>query len=195
MKIHKLVVGELSTNCYVVVSEKGHAFIIDPGDDADRIHDFLSQNNIKAKFIVHTHGHFDHIRADAALGLPVYIHEKDASLIQSPQKSPMSEFFGPVEAVIPERLLKDADEIILDELVFKVIDTPGHTPGGICLLGDGILFSGDTLFRDGVGRTDFPGASSRQLQDSLKKLSLLRAETVVYPGHGPETTIQKELPS
>ena len=195
MKIHKLVVGGLSTNCYVVVSEKGNAFIVDPGDDADRIRDFLSQNNIKAQFIVHTHGHFDHIKADAALGLPVYIHEKDASLIQSPHNSPMSELFGPVEAVTPQRLLKDTDEIILDELVFKVIDTPGHTPGGICLLGDGILFSGDTLFRDGVGRTDFPGASSRQLQNSLKKLFNLRAETVVYPGHGPETTIQKELPS
>jgi glyoxylase-like metal-dependent hydrolase (beta-lactamase superfamily II) len=193
MKICRLPVGELSTNCYVVVSRDLRAFLIDPGDEAEKIKGFLSKNKIEAKFIVHTHGHFDHIKADAALGLPVYIHENDADLIRHPEKNPMIELFGPVDAVTPKRLLKEGDKIILDELTFSVIHTPGHTSGGICLFGDGVLFSGDTLFKDGVGRTDFPGASSEELEVSLRKIAQLKGDTKVYPGHGPETTVAREL--
>lgn len=195
MKIHRLPVGELSTNCYIVVSKELRAFLVDPGDEAEKIKGFLTKNKIEAKFIVHTHGHFDHIKADGVLGLPVYIHENDAELLKHPEKNPMIEFFGPVDAVVPDRLLKEGDTIILDELIFNVLHTPGHTSGGICLLGESILFSGDTLFKDGVGRTDFPGASPGELKISLKKIAQLKGDIKVYPGHGPETTIGREFDS
>lgn len=193
MKIHKIVVGELSTNCYIVVSEKKNAFIIDPGDEADAIGGFCRQEGIALKFIVNTHGHIDHIKADRALNLPVYLHEKDAAMAGACEKNFMTSFFGAFESIVPERLLKDGDIISLDEMSFRVIHTPGHTSGSICLSAEKALFSGDTLFRDGVGRTDFPGASAADLRDSLIKLSRLDKDTVVYPGHGGQTTIEREL--
>ena len=195
MKIDKLVVGELATNCYIVQSEKGNAFLIDPGDDVSMISEFLAKHSIKALFIVNTHGHIDHIRADAGLGLPVYIHEDDSGMVSDPRKNPMVVFFGTFKPVVPQRLLKDGDKIVLDEMAFTVIHTPGHTRGCLCLLGNNVLFSGDTLFRDGVGRTDIPGSSPKLMEGSLKKLSKLQKDTVVYPGHGPETTIGRELRS
>lgn len=193
MKIHTLVVGELGTNCYIVVSDEGNGFIIDPGDEAQRIRDFLSKHNIRAKFIVNTHGHIDHFKADADLNLPVYIHVKDAPYIRDPEQNEMTSFFGTFKPVVPQRILKEGDMIELDELRFRVLSTPGHTPGGICLWADGILFSGDTLFKDGMGRTDLPHGSYVLMVASLKKLSSLDKATVVYPGHGPQTTVGDEF--
>ena len=192
MKIYKVIVGELQTNCYIVASDKGDAFIIDPGDDAQNIKGVLAQHNLKASFLVNTHGHIDHIKANADLKLPLYIHEKEKDMGADPRKNTMAVFFGHFTAVKPERLLKDGDRVVLDELSFEVIHTPGHTNGGICLLGEGVLFSGDTLFYNGVGRTDFPGASHAELLKSLKKLSQLKEDIRVYPGHGPDTTIGRE---
>lgn len=188
-----MTVGALATNCYIVVSQKGNGFIIDPGDDAKEIKAFLSKQHIAAKFIVNTHGHIDHIKADADLGLPVYAHEAEREMISEPEKNVMTSFFGSFKPVIPMRLLKDGDTIELDEMVFKVIHTPGHTMGSICLFGDRVLFSGDTLFKDGVGRTDIPGSSYESLQGSLKKLALLPEVVKVYPGHGAQTTVGREL--
>jgi hydroxyacylglutathione hydrolase len=159
MKIQRVIVGSLQTNCYIVVSEKNNAFIIDPGDDAPKISSVIKKNGWKPAFIVNTHGHIDHIKADAALRLPVYAHADDKDMVSDPGKNNMSFFFGSFDPVVPSRLLQEGDEILLDELSFRVIHTPGHTAGGICLLGHGVMFSGDTLFRDGIGRTDFPGAS------------------------------------
>ncbi|OIO35655.1 MAG: hypothetical protein AUJ74_05405 [Candidatus Omnitrophica bacterium CG1_02_44_16] len=192
MKIYKVIVGELQTNCYIVASDKGNAFIIDPGDDVEKIRDVLKERMLKAVFIINTHGHIDHIKANAALKLPLYIHEKEKDMVADPRKNLMTLFFGAFTAVKPERLLKDGDRVELDELSFEVIHTPGHTMGGICLLGGGVLFSGDTLFYNGVGRTDFPGASHAELLKSLKKLSFLKEDIRVYPGHGPNTTIGRE---
>ncbi len=192
MKIYKVVVGELQTNCYIVATDKGNAFVIDPGDDVEEIRDVLKEHKLKAAFIVNTHGHIDHIRANADLKLPLYIHEKEKDMVADPRKNVMTVFFGTFSAVKPERLLKDGDRVALDELSFEVIHTPGHTNGGICLLGGGVLFSGDTLFYGGVGRTDFPGASHAELLKSLKKLSQLKEDIRVYPGHGPDTTIGRE---
>jgi len=192
MRIYKVVVGELQTNCYIVASSKDNAFIIDPGDDAEEIRDVLKEHKLKATFIVNTHGHIDHVKANADLKLPLYIHEKEKDMVADPKKNPMAFFFGTFTAVKPERLLKDGDRVALDELSFEVIYTPGHTNGGICLLGEGVLFSGDTLFYGGVGRTDFPGASHAELLKSLKKLSQLKENIRVYPGHGPDTTIGRE---
>jgi glyoxylase-like metal-dependent hydrolase (beta-lactamase superfamily II) len=193
MKIYKVVVGSLDTNCYIVASEKKSAFIVDPGDDVARIRKVLDDEKLRAQFIVNTHGHIDHIKADADLKLPVYIHENDGDLVRDPEKNLMTTFFGSFKPVIPQRLLKDGDTIELDEMVFKVIHTPGHTRGGICLWNAEVLFSGDTLFRDGVGRTDFPGASSELLGQSLKKLSALDPAVRVYPGHGASTSVGREL--
>jgi glyoxylase-like metal-dependent hydrolase (beta-lactamase superfamily II) len=193
MDIHKLVVGDLGTNCYIVVSEKNNAFIIDPGDEADKIKKFLKAKKIAARFIVNTHGHIDHIKANASLGLPVYVSEDDRLMIADPAKNHMTVFFGSFEPVVPARLLKEGDTIELDELEFKVIHTPGHTPGGLCLLQGEVLFSGDTLFYHGIGRTDLPGSSDSAMSESLKKLSKLDGKTVCYPGHGPETTIGREF--
>ena len=193
MKIFKLVVGSLGTNCYIVVSQKNNAFIIDPGDEAAKIKNFLAKRKLTARFVVNTHGHIDHIKADAEIALPVYLHQDDREMIVDPTKNMMTAFFGTFDPVTPERLLKDGDTVALDELEFKVIHTPGHTPGCICLSGKDVLFSGDTLFKDGIGRTDLPGASEKLMQESLKKLSSLAENTVVYPGHGPETTIGNEL--
>lgn len=193
MEISRLVGGFLSTNCYIVASNRARAFVIDPGDDAGKVRGFLKKKGLQAHFIVNTHGHLDHIRADKNLGLPVYIHEKDAAMLVHPETVSLPVFLGNVDAVEPSRLLKDGDTVALDELVFTVIHTPGHTPGSLCLWGGGVLFSGDTLFKDGIGRTDFPGASSAAMRRSLERLSRLDAKTRVYPGHGPETTIADEF--
>jgi glyoxylase-like metal-dependent hydrolase (beta-lactamase superfamily II) len=193
MKIYKVVVGSLATNCYIVASKENRAFIIDPGDDSEKIKRVLSDNGLAPRFIVNTHGHIDHIKSDAEMDLPVYVHEKEKDMVACPEKNISATILGTFEPVTPARLVKDGDNIELDELSFKVIHTPGHTMGGICLLGNGVLFSGDTLFYSGVGRTDFPGASHAELLKSLKKLSVLSADTVVYPGHGPQTTIRREL--
>ncbi|MFA5038458.1 MAG: MBL fold metallo-hydrolase [Candidatus Omnitrophota bacterium] len=195
MKVLTLVLGELQTNCYIVSAKDGQAFVIDPADDAGQIKTCLEQNGLRPSFIVNTHGHIDHIKADKALGLPVYIHELDAQMVSDPAKNAMSFFFGDFEPVVPQRLLADADHLTLAELDFEVLHTPGHTRGCLCLYGHGCLFSGDTLFRHGIGRTDFPGASARQMEASLKRLAALPSETVVYPGHGPHTTIGRELGS
>lgn len=193
MKITRLSLGVLDTNCYIVSSEKGNAFIIDPADSADEIKDALRRDDLAAKFIVNTHGHIDHIKADAVLSLPVYIHSLDAEIISDPQKNHMISFFGGFEPVVPERLLEEGDLIKLDELTFKVIHTPGHTHGCICIYGEGVLFSGDTLFKNGIGRTDIPRSSATDMENSLKKLSALDPDTVVYPGHGPKTSIRSEF--
>lgn len=193
MRVFPVVVGELGTNCYIVSSIQRRAFIIDPGDDAAMVKRCVEDNGLDIRFIVNTHGHIDHIKADAALGLPVYVHERDRDMVSDPRKNMMATFFGTFEPVTPARLLREGDDVILDELTFKVMHTPGHTPGCLCLFGHGVLFSGDTLFRDGIGRTDFPGASARRMEESLKRLAQLPGDTVVYPGHGPQTTIGREL--
>jgi len=193
MKIYKVVVGMLGTNCYIVASEKNNAFIIDPGDNSEKIKDVILKHNLKVLFIVNTHGHVDHIKENAVFGLPVYVHEMDNAMVSDPKENLTSAFLGSFDPVVPARLLKDADTVELDELSFRVLHTPGHTLGGICLYGGGVLFSGDTLFCAGVGRTDFPGGSYKLLSESLKNLSKLPPDTKVYPGHGQGTTIGREL--
>jgi len=123
----------------------------------------------------------------------VAVHALDSGMIRDPRKNMMTSFFGTFEGVEPEIDLKEGDRLELDELAFEVWHTPGHSPGGICLVGHGVAFTGDTLFRDGVGRTDFPGASAGQLETSLRRLAALDPATVVYPGHGPKTAIGREF--
>ena len=197
MILKKLVVGPLASNCYIVGSESTkEGMIIDPADEAEKILHSVEELGLEIKLIVLTHGHPDHVGAlkevKEATDAEVVIHTDDA---ESFQQQSLSLFFGfDYQALSPpDRLLKGGDSIDIGDLHFLVIHTPGHTPGGICLLGHGVLVSGDTLFNYGIGRYDLPGGNYNQLMDSLQtKLMVLPDETIVYPGHGPDTTIGTE---
>jgi glyoxylase-like metal-dependent hydrolase (beta-lactamase superfamily II) len=195
--LRKLVVGPLASNCYIVGSESTkEGIIIDPADEADKILKSVKELGLEIKLILLTHGHPDHIGAlkeiKEATGAELAAHLDDAESL----KQPFSGFlFGLSYSAPPppDRLLKGEDSIDIGDLHFSVIHTPGHTPGGICLLGHGVVFSGDTLFNYGIGRYDLPGGDYSQLMDSLQtKLMVLPDDTVVYPGHGPDTTIGAE---
>ena len=199
MKIDTLCVGSLETNCYILSDESTReAIIIDPGADYQRIKRFLAGRGLKPAYIVNTHGHIDHIGADDEFMLPVYIHRDDVALLSDPKLN-MSQFLNS-SFVIHSRIhaLEDNQDIYFgSEINLKVIHTPGHTPGSICLLlanpQEKILFSGDTLFYEGIGRTDFPGASSKLLIGSINtRLFVLDDDTLVYPGHGPASSIGHE---
>ncbi|WKZ19591.1 MAG: MBL fold metallo-hydrolase [Candidatus Jettenia sp. CY-1] len=210
MFIQKIPVGPLKVCCYIVAGKiSNDAMIIDPGADAEAIIDFLKKGRLTPKIIVLTHGHGDHIGANAALkkafpDIQICIHEEDQDMLPYPAKnlSILSAFYGgpTVRSPLANRLLKDGDMITVDEHIFDVIHTPGHTPGGICLSSKKrengkppILFSGDTLFKESIGRTDFPGSNQEKLLRAIKeRLFVLDEDTIVYPGHGPSTTILEE---
>lgn len=197
MKIKTFVVGPMQTNCYVLSDEEtGEAIIIDPGDEPEKIKKYLVQNKLKPEFIVNTHGHVDHIASDAEFKLPVYIHKLDLYNLRDPLKNLSSLVGGNVKPPSQIMPLEDKDIIGTKKIKLEVIHTPGHTPGGISLKFDKVVFSGDTLFYSGIGRTDFPGASFSQLIASIKnKLFTLSDDTRVYPGHGPASTIGQEKES
>lgn len=194
MEINSITVGELQVNCYILSSSKTkNAIIIDPGDDYPKIKSFLAKHKLSPKFIVHTHGHIDHIQADDEFHLTVYAHTLDVELLKDPDKN-LSHFLSfPFKVNSPIKSLEDAEFISLDDISLEVIHTPGHTPGGICLRAENVVFTGDTLFAGSIGRTDFPGASNQQLIKSIKdRLFILADETLVYPGHGPSSSIGEE---
>ena len=193
MDIYRLALGMLETNCYIVASAKKNALIIDPADEAERIKEFLADKKLTPGFIINTHAHVDHIMADAALGLVVMIHALEMEMLKDPLKNHSTSILGSFDAVAKVQPLTDGQVIELDELRFEVIHTPGHTMGCICLFGQGVLFSGDTLFFSGIGRTDLPDSDAAKMRQSLKRLSVLPAQTTVYPGHGPQTTIGTEF--
>jgi glyoxylase-like metal-dependent hydrolase (beta-lactamase superfamily II) len=196
--IKRLVVGSLSANCYIVGPETTRTgFLIDPGGDAGDILKAISDTKIHIKIIVLTHGHSDHIAAlheiQNRTGAEVAIHAADAGFLQG--RSAFSSMFGISYKTPgpPDRLLHDGDTIDIDDLHLSVLHTPGHTPGSICLLMDNKVFTGDTLFYRGIGTTLMPGSSRRQLIDSIQtRLMALPDSTIVYPGHGRETTIGAE---
>jgi glyoxylase-like metal-dependent hydrolase (beta-lactamase superfamily II) len=197
--IKSLAVGPLTSNCYIVGDEAtGEGIIIDPADEAGNILESVAELSLTIKFIVLTHGHCDHIaglkEVKEATGAEIAVHGDDAEY-HGQQALAMALAFGlycPTPPP-PDRLLKNGDSIDISDLHFEVIHTPGHSPGGICLLGNGALFSGDTLFNYGIGRYDLPGGDYAQLMNSLQvSLMALPDETVVYPGHGPRTTIGAE---
>ncbi|MBN1445765.1 MAG: MBL fold metallo-hydrolase [Candidatus Omnitrophica bacterium] len=194
MAIEKVVVGDFQTNCYIVTCKKtGESFVIDPGDEYGRIKSFIRGREKQPYFIVNTHGHADHIKDDGEFRLPVYIHRQDADCFRNPEKN-LSAFFGtPLVLDIKPVLLEDGDTVKVGEVVFEVMHTPGHSPGSISLRSGGIVFTGDTLFNCGYGRTDFPGGDEEKLFDSIRtRLFVLPEETVIYPGHGPSSTIGAE---
>lgn len=195
LTLKTIVVGPMAVNCYIV-SDKitKNAFIVDPGDDFGDIKNYLDSNKLRPQFIIHTHGHYDHIGADSEFNLPIYIHRLDKDCLFDAQKNLSGFFSYPFRLSEKEiNTLEDGSEIKFGDSVLKIIHTPGHTAGGICILLGGALFSGDTLFAFGIGRTDFSGASGEQLVKSIReKVLKLKNDTVVYPGHGEPTTIGKE---
>ncbi len=197
MIVEKLVVGPLAGNCYIVADETaGEGMIIDPGDEAGVILKRVKELGLDIKIIVLSHGHLDHTAAlkevKEATGAEVAIHTDDKAALAD---DALSAFLGivPPELPTPDRLLDDGDRIEIGGLSFTVLHTPGHSPGSICLLGEGVLFSGDTLFNCGIGRADLPGGDPEQLMKSIhSRLMPLADELKVYPGHGLETTIGAE---
>lgn len=184
------------TNCYLVASDKTRdGMVIDPAGDAVRILNNISELNLNVGLIVATHTHPDHIGAIAQVKeitkAKFAMHSAEAGIISQYENSQFSKFdptFRPPPH--PDNLLEDGDSIDVGDITFKVLHTPGHSPGGICLAGYGVVFSGDTLFNTSIGRTDGPGGNYNLLISSIKnKLLNLPEETVVLPGHGPKTTI------
>ena len=197
MILKHLVVGPLASNCYLVGSESSkEGMIIDPGAEAEVILRNVKDLGLEIKSIVLTHGHIDHIGAlkevKETTGAEVAIHTDEAKSLQRQSSSTLLGLSYPTP-LPADRLLQDGDSMDIGDVHFGVLHTPGHSPGSICLLGEGVVFSGDTLFNFGIGRTDLPGGSHSQLMNSIHtKLMILPDDTAVYPGHGPETTIGTE---
>jgi len=193
--IKKIIVGELQTNCYIVACpKKKEAVLIDPGADADNIKLLIKQLKLNLKNIALTHAHIDHINAIDAFDVPVYVHKLDREFLQDKEKNLSAMFGGKIFHPKQIRELTDKSELAVGDLRLEVIHTPGHTPGSICLNVEYNLFSGDTLFYQGLGRTDLPGGNFDTLVSAIKtKLFTLNANTIVWPGHGPKTTIGDEL--
>lgn len=202
MKIDCLVLGAFQTNCYVLRAGETakDCLIIDTGLEAGELVGFLQRHNLKPVAVVLTHGHADHIAGLIELrrrfqNIKVYIHKLDAGMLTG-EKDNLSSMAGmSFSSEPPDFALEQGDTINQANIRLDVLHTPGHTPGGICLYSkdEGIVFVGDTLFADSVGRTDMPGGSNTQLIKGIKqKLLTLPGETIVYPGHGPKTTIAME---
>ncbi len=201
MKIRTLVVGPVACNCVVVTcAETGKAAIVDPGGNAESILALVKEMGVTVELLLHTHGHFDHILATgeiaAATGASILIHEGDRALYENLAGQGRMFGFRAARPPAPTQWLAGGETIAVGRLSLQVLHTPGHTPGsvGFYLGGDsGVLFAGDTLFAESVGRTDLPGGSFADLAASIRtKLYLLPGETRVIPGHGPETTIGHE---
>jgi glyoxylase-like metal-dependent hydrolase (beta-lactamase superfamily II) len=198
MRIQSFTVGPLETNAYLVLDEESRkALLIDPGLESEGIYDVILEQALEVSAIVNTHGHFDHVCGNAFFqaktGAPVLIHREDAAMMRQAAEQALAFGFQVPTPPPPDRLLAEGDEVAVGGHRLRVLHTPGHTPGGICLHGEGLVFVGDALFAGSIGRTDLPGGSTEVLLASIRrKLLSLPDETTVYPGHGPTTTIGEE---
>ena len=196
-----VVVGPLQVNCFIVACPETHdALVIDPGDDGPQILAALRAGSWRTVAIVNTHGHFDHIGANRSLveatAAELLIHELDLPLLQRAQLHAQLYGLQAEPSPLPDRLLHDGEQIACGSLSFRVIHLPGHSPGGIALLCGAHLFAGDVLFAGSIGRTDLPGGDHRTLVEGIRnRLWCLPGETIVHPGHGPDTTIAREMRS
>ena len=201
MRVHCLAVGPLQVNCYVAACpDTGEAVVMDPGDEAPLIHELIKKEEMSLSEILLTHCHADHVGGIKALaeatGAPVKIHPADRFLLDGAVDH--GRLFGlEIEKPpAPDGYLEGGDTVRFGKEALKVLHTPGHSPGGICFLGNGEVFVGDTLFAGSIGRFDLPGGSYEQLLESIStEILTLSEETVVYPGHGPATTVGREKQS
>lgn len=201
MKIYTFIVGKFYTNCYVVACEKTNdAIIVDPGFDnsteAEEVLKSIMENNLNLKLVLNTHGHPDHTCGNGIVKkrfkVPILIHKLDAHMLGE-IGGRIAGFLGFEKSSPPaDKLLSDGDLLNFGKVVLRVMHTPGHSHGSISLLGEREIFTGDTLFMGSIGRTDFPEGSEQEMEASLEKLALLPWNFVVYPGHGPTTTIGEE---
>lgn len=198
MIIKTVVVGPLQVNCHIIGDEEtGKAMVIDPGDEPDMILDVIRKNKLTVEYIICTHGHFDHVGAVGDLqketGARIVMNEEDLNIYDSAAE--LAHYFGlelePQPA--PHIFLNEGDNINVGTLIFTVFQSPGHSPGGIVLYGEGVAVTGDTLFAGSIGRTDLPGGDEKKIGKSLGRLFSLPGNTVVLCGHGPSSTIGKEL--
>lgn len=193
MIIKRVMAGVNAANCYIVFDEETReAVVLDPGGDADDIYKALKQFGATVKYIVLTHGHFDHTEGveelKSIVGAPVAIGEEDNKMFLKGEK-----YYGPLPQGGADILLKNGDILKFGGHTMKVISTPGHTPGGICLLVENDIFTGDTLFAGSIGRTDLAGGNYDTIMQSLKSKLMTLSDTVaVHPGHGPSSTIGRE---
>lgn len=198
MNIQHLVTGPMAVNTFIVYTgPDGEALVVDPGGSVEKIQEMVAASRLTVRAIFLTHGHADHIGGVQELRkvwkTPVWIHAGDAPMLGNPELN-LSAMVGPrLELEPAERLLADGDAICLEDKLLTVRHTPGHTPGGVCLVGPNFVLTGDTLFAGSIGRTDLPGGNMEQLMEGIERyLMVLDDNFRVFPGHGPITFIGKE---
>lgn len=198
MKVHAFTVGPVQSNSYLLADEATReAALFDPGMESEPVAEVLARERLTLTAIINTHGHFDHVFGNAYFkaktGAPLLMHRADLDLVKRLEEQSLYFGFRATPSPPPDRFLEEGDEVRVGGIRLRVLHTPGHSPGGICLVTDGTAFVGDTLFAGSIGRTDLPGASAETLLTSIReKLLTLPDDTVVYPGHGPATTIGHE---
>ncbi len=198
MKISRLTVGAFQENCYLLVdSATAAAVLIDPGEEGLRIVEAVKAANARLEAIWVTHAHLDHVGGIAEVkrhfDVPIYLHPDDLPLYRMADRQAAAYGLPFDMPPLPERELADGDELSLGGLRFSVLHAPGHAPGHVVIHGDGVAFCGDCVFAGSIGRTDLPMSDGRALARSLDRIVELPAATVLYPGHGPATTIEREL--
>lgn len=197
MEIYSISSSPVASNCYVLISGQSAA-VIDPSAPVQSIIDTAQSHNARLERIILTHGHFDHMLSADILrkmtGIPLYIHEYDAEMLSDGKKNAYEVFYGrPQTWMPPEFTLSDGDTVSVGEQSLRVILTSGHTRGSICLLGENILLTGDTLFSSSIGRCDLYGGNSAQMRMSVKKLRELDPKLTIYPGHGTRSILSHAL--
>jgi len=196
MKLIAIPVGDFQANCYLLIAEDKKTAIIDPGAEPEKIMDAITAHDCSPEMILLTHGHFDHIMAVNKIALhyniPVYAHSAEEGTLLDGQKSLARHFLGEDFSVSCDKLLEDGDKVPFGSSFFTVLYTPGHSAGSVCYRFADLLFSGDTLFRDSIGRTDLGDGDMEVMRSSLVKLNTLQEDLQVFPGHGPSTTLQRE---
>ena len=196
MKIQTFPLGSIGTNCYIVSDDNGVCAIIDCDGDGQTIFKYIEENNLKPTHILLTHGHFDHIGAVEAVkqkyGCKIYAGELEADVLADPRLNSSGAYGGGGISIAPDELLSNGQSFSVGDLTFQTMHTPGHTEGSVCFIQDKNIFSGDTLFLGSCGRTDFPTGDWNTILQSLQQLKALDGDFVVYPGHGPATTLDYE---